>query len=114
MVFYLAEGKCKYRWIIDESIREINAGAVKPRLHSFYYFNNDGKAFHDPIIVLYSTLQQKIASRKTRGPQISPTKISTIIRLSSEVLESFKATGAGWQSKIDLALKQWLEDHTLV
>ena len=63
---------------------------------------------------LPKTLQQKIASRKTRGPQISPTKISTTIRLSSEVLESFKATGAGWQSKIDLALKQWLEDHTLV
>jgi len=60
------------------------------------------------------SLQQKLASRKTRGAQTAPTKISTTIRLSSEVVESFRATGAGWQTKIDLALKQWLEEHTLV
>ena len=63
---------------------------------------------------LPKSLQQKLASRKTRGAQTAPTKISTTIRLSSEVVESFRATGAGWQTKIDLALKQWLEEHTLV
>ncbi len=63
---------------------------------------------------LPKSLQQKLASRKTRGAQTTPTKISTTIRLSSEVVESFRATGAGWQTKIDLALKQWLEEHTLV
>ena len=63
---------------------------------------------------LPKSLQQKLALRKTRGAQTAPTKISTTIRLSSEVVESFRATGAGWQTKIDLALKQWLEEHTLV
>jgi uncharacterized protein (DUF4415 family) len=63
---------------------------------------------------LPKSLQQKITSRKNRGAQVAPTKISTTIRLSSEVVQSFKATGAGWQSKIDLALKEWLEEHTLV
>ena len=63
---------------------------------------------------LPKSLQVKIATRKSRGPQIAPTKIPTTIRLSSDVIESFKATGAGWQTKIDLALKQWLEEHTLV
>ena len=63
---------------------------------------------------LPKSLQAKLASRKSRGPQIAPTKIPTTIRLSSDVIESFKATGAGWQTKIDLALKQWLEEHTLV
>ena len=63
---------------------------------------------------LPKSLQQKLASRKTRGAQTAPTKISTTIRLSSDVVESFRATGAGWQTKIDLALKQWLEEHTLV
>jgi uncharacterized protein (DUF4415 family) len=62
---------------------------------------------------LPKSLQLKLASRKRRGPQSAPTKISTTIRLSSEVINSFKATGAGWQTKIDLALKQWLEEHTL-
>jgi uncharacterized protein (DUF4415 family) len=62
---------------------------------------------------LPKSLQSKIASRKARGPQKTPTKVSTTIRLSSEVISSFKATGSGWQTKIDLALKQWLEEHKL-
>jgi uncharacterized protein (DUF4415 family) len=33
------------------------------------------------------------------------------IRLSPEVIEAFKATGAGWQSKVDGALKEWLDEH---
>ena len=62
---------------------------------------------------LPKSLQEKLASRKPRGPQAAPTKVSTTIRLSSDVIQSFRATGAGWQAKIDLALKQWLEEHTL-
>jgi len=62
---------------------------------------------------LPKSLQLKLAARKTRGPQTSPTKVSTTIRLSSDVIASFKATGSGWQTKIDHALKQWLEEHTL-
>jgi uncharacterized protein (DUF4415 family) len=62
---------------------------------------------------LPKALQLKLAARKTRGPQTTPTKVSTTIRLSSDVIASFKATGAGWQTKIDHALKQWLEEHTL-
>ena len=45
---------------------------------------------------------------RKRGPQRVPTKISTTIRLSPEVIAHFKATGRGWQSRIDEALKQWL------
>lgn len=62
---------------------------------------------------LPKSLQLKLAARKTRGPQTSPTKISTTIRLSSDVIASFKTTGSGWQTKIDHALKQWLEEHAL-
>jgi len=45
---------------------------------------------------------------RKRGPQRAPTKVSTTIRLSPEVIAHFKATGKGWQSRIDDALKQWL------
>lgn len=47
-----------------------------------------------------------------RGPQKAPTKQSTTIRLSPEVMAAFKATGAGWQTRIDNALKDWLRTHT--
>lgn len=44
--------------------------------------------------------------RATRGPQKKPTKVSTTIRLSPDVLAHFKATGDGWQSRIDEALRK--------
>jgi BrnA antitoxin of type II toxin-antitoxin system len=46
-----------------------------------------------------------------RGPGKRPPKVAINIRLSPEVLEAFKATGAGWQSKVDGALKEWLDEH---
>lgn len=49
-----------------------------------------------------------------RGPQKAPTKESTTIRLSPEVMEAFKATGKGWQTRIDDALKDWLRTHSPV
>lgn len=46
-----------------------------------------------------------------RGKQKSPTKQVISIRLSPEVLEAFKATGKGWQTRVDNALKDWLATH---
>jgi uncharacterized protein (DUF4415 family) len=49
---------------------------------------------------------------KPRGPQKAPTKQATTIRLSPDVMAAFKATGAGWQTRIDAALKDWLRTHS--
>lgn len=51
---------------------------------------------------------------KPRGPQKAPTKQATTIRLSPDVMAAFKATGAGWQTRIDAALKDWLRNHSPV
>ena len=51
---------------------------------------------------------------KPRGPQKAPTKQATTIRLSPDVMAAFKATGAGWQTRIDAALKDWLRTHSPV
>lgn len=42
---------------------------------------------------------------KTRGPQKSATKIAVSIRLDPDVVAKFKATGPGWQGRINDALK---------
>lgn len=60
---------------------------------------------------LPQSLQGKLA-RAPRGLQKTPTKVATTIRLSPEVMEAFKATGAGWQTRIDAALKDWLKNHS--
>ena len=56
----------------------------------------------------------KMMGVKPRGPQKAPTKQATTIRLSPDVMAAFKATGAGWQTRIDAALKDWLHTHSPV
>jgi uncharacterized protein (DUF4415 family) len=46
----------------------------------------------------------KVVRRGKRGPQKAPTKKLVSLRLSPEVIEHFKATGPGWQTRIDRAL----------
>jgi len=52
----------------------------------------------------------KTLKRVRRGLQKHPTKIPVSIRLTPDVLEYFKASGKGWQSRID----QVLMDHMMV
>lgn len=54
------------------------------------------------------SLQAKL---RTRGAQKSPTKERITIRLSPEVVQPFRETGDGWQSRLDAALKDWLKSH---
>ena len=46
-----------------------------------------------------------------RGPGKRPPKEAINIRLSPEVVEAFRATGDGWQTRVDGALKHWLKTH---
>jgi len=49
---------------------------------------------------------QAVISRGKRGPQKSPTKILISLRLSPDVLAALRATGKGWQSTVDDALRR--------
>lgn len=44
--------------------------------------------------------------RRGRGKQVAPTKVLTSIRLDADVLAFFKAYGAGYQSRINEALRR--------
>ena len=48
------------------------------------------------------------ATIRRRGAQKTATKVSTTIRLSREVLEHFRASGTGWQARVDGALREWI------
>ena len=58
-------------------------------------------------------LREKLA-RPPRGLQKAPVKVSTTIRLSPDVVQAFRASGDGWQTRIDAALKDWLRTHSPV
>lgn len=46
-----------------------------------------------------------------RGKQKTPTKERVTIRLSPEVVEYFRDSGEGWQTRLDDALKAYIADH---
>jgi uncharacterized protein (DUF4415 family) len=64
-----------------------------------------------PFSELPESLKAVLSSR-TRGAQKAPLKERITIRLSPEVVTPFRATGAGWQTRLDAALKDWLKTHT--
>jgi uncharacterized protein (DUF4415 family) len=56
--------------------------------------------------------EAQAAAGKRRGrPAGSGTKISTTIRFDAEVLAAFKATGDGWQTRMNDVLKDWLRSR---
>ncbi|PPK71754.1 uncharacterized protein (DUF4415 family) [Methylobacter tundripaludum] len=64
-----------------------------------------------PFSALPESLQATLRGLKRRGKQQSPTKVSTTVRFDRDVLDAFRATGRGWQSRMNEALKEWLKEH---
>src|SRR5690606_19348409 len=51
---------------------------------------------------------------RPRGrPKAEVTKERITIRLSRDVVDRFRATGEGWQTRMDAALKEYIETHQL-
>ncbi len=50
--------------------------------------------------------------RRTRGrPQGSGKKEQVTLRIDTEILEQFRATSNGWQTRINDALRDWIKQH---
>ena len=64
-----------------------------------------------PLSELAAELQPAMLQRGQRGPQHTPTKVKTTMRLSPEVVEHFKAQGPGWQRRIDQVLREHIREH---
>ncbi|MBW8067959.1 BrnA antitoxin family protein [Ferrovum sp.] len=45
-------------------------------------------------------------------PHAAVTKERITIRLSRDVVAQFRASGDGWQTRVDAALKDWLKTHS--
>ena len=61
-----------------------------------------------PFSGLPASLQAKLRGR----PKAAVTKERVTIRLSPDVVQPFRATGDGWQTRIDSALRDWLKKHS--
>ncbi|MGC2109579.1 MAG: BrnA antitoxin family protein [Candidatus Korobacteraceae bacterium] len=64
-----------------------------------------------PFSALPQDEQEKLHSlKKHRGPQKAPTKELISIRLSQDVVSRLRASGRGWQARVDEHLREWLKE----
>jgi uncharacterized protein (DUF4415 family) len=73
-------------------------------------------AMQDPDALPYTDAEWVQAKPKRgRGrPAQGVTKVPTSIRLDARVLEAFKATGDGWQTRMNDALMEWADQHGML
>jgi uncharacterized protein (DUF4415 family) len=63
----------------------------------------------------YAAVRQAVAQKRQRGErglQVAPTKQLVSVRYSPEVLQYFKATGSGWQTRMNEALLEWVNKRS--
>jgi uncharacterized protein (DUF4415 family) len=73
-------------------------------------------AQHNAVVVKaggYAAVRDALAQKRQgqRGPQLAPTKLPVTVRYNPEVVAYFKATGAGWQTRMNDALCDWVAKH---
>jgi len=67
--------------------------------------------FKPAVEALPLSLLKKLGVRGR--PKAAVTKQRITIRLSREVTETFRATGEGWQTRMDEALRKYIREHRL-
>lgn len=64
--------------------------------------------------VLPPEMYAALVAKRPRGrPKADETKVFTAIRLDADLLETFKATGKGWQTRMNAALRQFIAEHPI-
>ena len=57
--------------------------------------------------------QVKTVLRVGRPRSVHPLKVPTTIRFDADVLEGLRATGKGWQTRVNEAMREWVKLHRM-
>jgi uncharacterized protein (DUF4415 family) len=58
-----------------------------------------------------SAEEMRAVVKKRGRPTGTGSKVQVAIRLDRDVVESFRATGRGWQTRMNDALREWVKIH---
>lgn len=64
--------------------------------------------------LLGKTAAEEMLKPKRGRPALARPKEHVNIRLDADVVGAFKGTGAGWQTRLNNALRDWLKTHPKV
>ena len=105
------------RWVIlptPEENARINAGiAADPDAREL---DEDWFARARPAseVLPRDVYEGLVALQKSRArgrPPVETPKVATAIRFDADVLAGLRATGKGWQTRVNDAMRQWLKEH---
>lgn len=92
-----------------------------PKLKPGHVFVTDAEdaaitaaAMADPDALPLTEAEWKAAKplmRVGRPPSATPLKVPTTIRFDADVLADLKASGKGWQTRVNEAVRDWLRTH---
>jgi uncharacterized protein (DUF4415 family) len=62
----------------------------------------------------YVPSDEQFARMKRRGgrPRSESPKVQLTVRYDADIVDAFKASGDGWQTRMNDALRDWLKDHS--
>lgn len=96
----------KYRKPSPQENRKINRGILQDAENPEWTpadFQNARAAKDVLPSALYASLVKR---RGERGPQKAPRKLPVTIRVDPDTLERYRATGRGWQSRMNDVLRR--------
>ena len=82
-----------------------------PELTDDFFEQGDWKIGEQSVSAQEDTAVLRRALSSGR-PKAESTKLSLTVRYDAEVIDAFKATGKGWQTRMNAALRDWLKTHS--
>ncbi len=73
------------------------------------YWNDAVVVREGGAVAVRAALAEK---RRLRGVQKAPLKVPTTIRFDADVLDALKASGKGWQTRVNEAMREWIKTHS--
>jgi len=82
-----------------------------PELTDDFFEQGEWKIGEHPVSAEDGAFEMRKALSLGR-PKSEKTKQALTVRYDPEVIEAFKATGKGWQTRMNAALRDWLKTHS--
>ena len=87
---------------------------VMPTVAEDRCINAAARTDPDALPLTPKQLQARVPMKALRGrPKSAEKKLLVSVRYSPEVVAYFKATGEGWQSRMDGVLRQYVQAHAV-
>ncbi|MBK5915056.1 BrnA antitoxin family protein [Rhodocyclus purpureus] len=82
-----------------------------PELTDAFFEQGEWKIGEQPVSAADGAATLRKALSRGR-PKAETTKQALTVRYDADVVAAFKATGKGWQTRMNAALRDWLKTHS--